>query len=311
MSTTQQTVSQRFGINGLKSDPVFVPEQPAESCLPFIPSIKPDYKIGLERFRDLYEFDGNGYKDGALFITGPRGSGKSSGVEQYYARWNRPVYRATGHARMELTELLGFMGLVNGDTVFKEGPLTQAAKYGGVFLLDEGDVCPPEILVGLNGILEMGDKFVLGDNGGEVVKVHPKFRVIITGNTAGSGDSEGQYAGTVIQNSATLDRFNFLFWGYPDEQMELEILMGAIPAYKALADFGKTLIHVANATRVEGGVEDISTRTLIRWARKAIAFKGEPIQKSLDRAFAFRLEESERKEIYAIAAAYFGEGFYQ
>ena len=276
----------------------------------YVPAIKDTHHFTVETFRDLWEFQKSGYKDGCLFITGPKGIGKSSTTEQFFARFNKPCFKTTGHARLELSDLLGTMGLKNGETVYQYGPLTLAAKHGGVFIFDEADACPPEVLVGLHGVLEMGDKLLLPDNGGELITIHQDFRVIVTGNTAGGGDYSGDYAGTITQNSATLDRFNFLEWGYPPKEIELKIVLDAVPQLKKCPQIAESLLAVATQTRA-GGVEEISIRTLIRWCRKAVAFKGDAFKYSLDRAFTFRMDEEKRAEVYAVAATVLGpKAFY-
>lgn len=304
------TVSQAYGLEPKKGDrPLKIFENNESGWEGYVPNIKP-HIFSPDMVNDLREFDLSGYKDGGLFITGPKGAGKSSSVEQFYARMGKPVFRANGHERMEVSELIGQMTLVNQSTVFSHGPLTLAAKFGGVFLLDEGDACPPEVLVGLHGIMEMGSKFVIPENGGEIIHIHPEFRFIVTGNTAGSGDESGNYAGTMIQNSATLDRFNFLSWGYPRKEVEVAIVMAADKMFEKSKLLIEQLVDAAIETRL-GGIEEISTRTLIRWARKAVVYRsaGKSLKYSLDRAFAHRLDEFKRAELYAKMRLVFGEQF--
>ena len=314
MTTTTQTqagatVSQVFGIDpaALSTDPVVkVRADVPEWAKAYIPLAK-KHSFTKEMLNDLQEFNLSGYKDGCLFITGPKGAGKSSTIEQYYARLGQPVFRVTGHQRLELSDLIGLMSVRDGQTVFQHGPLSLAAMSGGVFLFDEADACPPEVLVVLHGSLEIGSHFVIAENGGQVVRIDPAFRVIVTGNTAGDGDITGEYAGTVVQNSATLDRFNFLEWDYPAEDVEKAILMAAVPALHKAPQIAEDLLKAARNTRADGGVEPISTRALIRWGRKAVAFKGRPLKVSLDRAFAFRLDPARRNEVYAVVTAVLGQ----
>lgn len=305
-----RSVAQAYGLEPTSKDrPLKIFENQEEGWLGYVPTER-HHIFSPETVNDLREYEYSGYKDGGLFITGPKGAGKSSTVEQFYARMGKPVFRANGHERMEVSELIGQMNLVDQSTVFTYGPLTLAAKFGGVFLLDEADACPPEVLVGLHGIMEMNDKFVIPENGGEIINVHPDFRFIVTGNTAGSGDESGSYAGTMIQNSATLDRFNFLSWGYPSKEVEMAIVMAADPILAKAKSLVEVLVNAASETR-GGGIEEISTRTLIRWARKAVVYRdaGKSLQYSLDRSFSNRLNENQKAELYAKMRLVIGDKF--
>lgn len=304
----QHSVADLFGLESEAAKATFLPTYSAslDGYKPFVPAVK-NHHFESVIFNDLREFEASGFEDGALFITGPAGIGKSTSVEQYYSRTNKPVFRVTGHERLEVSDLLGTMSLKDGKTVFTYGPLTLAALWGGVFLFDEADACPPEVLVGLHGILEMGDQFVIPENESEIIPIKKGFRVVVTGNTAGGGDMEGQYAGTVTQNSATLDRFNFLEWSYPSKEVELKILRAATKGVVGDAMLER-LVDAANMTRIEGGVESLSIRSLIRWARKITVYRDtQSLKYSLDRSFTFRLSESKRNEVYAVMKTCFGE----
>jgi cobaltochelatase CobS len=313
MIKSNRNSAEVFGLKSQNAAKLFVDEYSVgiSGYEPYVPKTA-KHHFEADICNDLREFEVSGYKDGALFITGPKGIGKSRGIEQYYARLMKPVFRVTGHERMEVSDLLGNMTIRDGNTVFTYGPLTLAAMWGGVFLFDEADACPPEVLVGLHGILEMGDQFVIPENDSEVIPVKQGFRVIVTGNTAGSGDMNGDYAGTVIQNSATMDRFNFLEWDYPTPEAELEILNMSVNEGGKSRDLPipllQRLIDAANLTRQESAVEPLSVRALIRWARKIRVYgQSKPLSYSLDRAFTYKLSQPQREEVYAVFKAAFGE----
>jgi cobaltochelatase CobS len=90
------------------------------------------------------------------------------------------------------------------------------------------DLAEPAELAGLNDILE-GAPLVIAQNGGEVIRPHPKFRFIATGNSTGTGDQTGLYQGVLQQNLAFLDRFRLLEVGYADTDTEETILARAAP----------------------------------------------------------------------------------
>ncbi len=112
-------------------------------------------------------------------------------------------------------DLIGQFMLIEGETRFVHGPLAVAARDGHLLVLNEMDVLDAAELAGLNDIVE-GAPLVIAANGGEVIRPHPKFRLIATGNSAGSGDTSGLYQGVLRQNLAFLDRFRVVQVAYPD-----------------------------------------------------------------------------------------------
>ena len=98
---------------------------------------------------------------------------------------------------------------------FEYGPLALALRYGGLFLLNEIDLVTPEVVAGLNGILD-GSPLCIAENGGELVRPHPLFRFAATANSNGGGDKTGLYQGTQRQNAAFLDRCTLCELGSPD-----------------------------------------------------------------------------------------------
>lgn len=299
-----QTVAQVFGLNpsDLRDRPHNVRSDIAEWAKPYIPAVKSHF-FDKETYNDLTEYHRSGFKDGGLFITGPKGSGKSKSVEQYYARLGTPIFAVNCHGSLELFELIGSMAIKGGDTEFQYGPLTLAVMCGGVLMVDEIDAAPPELLIALHGVLEMGDRLILPENGGQVIPVHPAFRIVVTGNTNGSGDFSGEYAGTNMQNSATLDRFNFLEWNYLSLENEKKIVLAEVPNMDLNVLDG--MLKIAAESRL-GEIEAISTRSLIRWVRKSVAFKGQPIKKSFDRSIGFRLDPAKRNEVYSLVVVHLG-----
>ena len=282
---------------------------------PAIPVRNDHYVFRREVLNSALAFLVNAEGDG-LYLTGPTGCGKTSGILQICARLNWPAQEVTAHGRMELSDLIGQFQLVNGSTEFVHGPLAQAVKEGHVLVLNEIDLADPSELAGLNDIVE-GAPLVIAANGGEVIRPHPKFRLVATGNSAGSGDTSGLYQGVLRQNLAFLDRFRIIEVGYPDEAVERSILSkvaGQIP--EAIRD---RMVKVAGEIRrlfVGGDTGNdltvtMSTRGLERWARLALRFKGAPnaFDFALRQALTNRAPEHEREAIHRIAKDIFGEAW--
>ena len=251
----------------------------------------------------------------AFLLTGPTGSGKTSLVCQVANRLNWPVQSVTCHGRLELSDLIGQFVLIDGSTLFVHGPLAVALREGHLLLLNEIDLMDPAELAGLNDVIE-GQPLVIPQNGGEVIRPHPKFRVFATGNSAGAGDPTGLYQGVLRQNLAFLDRFRVLPVGYLEPEVELGVLAHAVPSLPS--EIGEKLIAVANEVRrlfmgeAEAGAEltvTLSTRTLVRWARLALTFRGapQPIRFALEQALTARADPEQREAIHRIAADVMGD----
>jgi len=277
---------------------------------PFVPKIDPDYVFQKEVLRDVLCWLEEPHGDG-LYLSGPTGCGKSSLICQVAARLNIPVQPVSAHARLEIVELIGHLTLVNGGMSFADGPLTTAMRHGHLLLIDELDLLEPATAVGLNSIVE--GRPLLIPQTGELIVPHDDFRIAATGNTAGAGDTTGLYQGTLRQNLAFMDRFRLVQVSYPEPAIEQSILSRTA----SVIDNGirEKMIAVANEIRrlFMGESNDaaaieitMSTRSLVRWAHLALAFKGAPLSYSMDRALTFRAQPETREAVLQIVQRHFG-----
>jgi cobaltochelatase CobS len=173
----------------------------------------------------------------------------------------------------------------------------------------------PAELAGLNDIVE-GQPLVIAENGGEVIRPHPQFRLVATGNSAGAGDGSGLYQGVLRQNLAFMDRFRVVQVEYPEPVIEKQVVQQAVPKLPDL--IVDKMIGVAGEIRrlfvggPEGGAEltvTMSTRTLVRWAQLSLTFKGAPqvFEYALTQALTARAERDQQVAIHRIAADTFGD----
>ena len=196
-----------------------------------------------------------------IFITGLSGNGKTLSVEQACAAAKRELIRVNITIETDEDDLIGGFRLVNGDTVWHNGPVIEALERGAVLLLDEIDLASNKILC-LQSILE--GKGVFLKKIGKYVKPANGFNVIATANTKGKGSDDGRFVGTNILNEAFLERFPVTFeQDYPAASVETKILMnvGCDP------EFADNLIKWAGVIRktfFDGGVDEvITTRRLV------------------------------------------------
>ena len=204
------------------------------------------------------------------FITGLSGNGKTFGVEQSCAQLGRELIRVNITIETDEDDLIGGFRLVNGETVWHNGPVVEAMERGAILLLDEIDLASNKIMC-LQSVLE-GKGVFLKKIGKHVV---PKagFNVIATANTKGKGSDDGRFIGTNVLNEAFLERFPITFeQEYPTISVETKILTKVaeslnIPMIGEHTDFIKHLCtwsEIIRKTFNDGGIDEvISTRRLV------------------------------------------------
>ena len=210
------------------------------------------------------------------FITGLSGNGKTFCVEQVCAQLNRELIRVNITIETDEDDLIGGFRLVNGETVWHNGPVIEALERGAVLLLDEVDLASNKILC-LQSILE--GKGVFLKKIGRFVKPAAGFNVIATANTKGKGSDDGRFIGTNVLNEAFLERFCVTFeQPYPAAATEIRILQGiaASLGLTEIDDFCKKLCDwgdIIRKTFYDGGIEEIiSTRRLVHIIRAYAIF---------------------------------------
>jgi hypothetical protein len=213
-----------------------------------------------------------------VFITGLSGNGKTHAVEQACAQTGRDLIRVNVTIETDSDDLLGGFRLVNGETVWHNGPVVEAMERGAVLLLDEVDLSSNKIMC-LQSVLEGKGVYLKKIN--RWVTPAAGFTVIATANTRGKGDESGQFIGANVLNEAFLERFAVtLAQDYPTPATEIKILTRNFAAVGAHVDDDtiKRLVDWADIIRrtyADGGVDSvITTRRLINIA-KAVAIWGD------------------------------------
>jgi len=204
------------------------------------------------------------------FITGLSGNGKTFGVEQACAQLNRELIRVNITIETDEDDLIGGFRLVDGATVWHDGPVIQALNRGAILLLDEIDLASNKVLC-LQSILE--GKGIFLKKIGKFVQPAAGFNIIATANTKGKGSDDGRFIGTNVLNEAFLERFPVTFeQEYPTVTNEIKILNAVSNQIGVTdSDFCKRLVDWADIIRktfYDGGIEDlISTRRLVHILR--------------------------------------------
>ena len=210
-----------------------------------------------------------------LFITGLSGNGKTFGVEQACASLGRELIRVNITVETDEDDLIGGFRLVDGNTVWHNGPVIEALERGSVLLLDEIDLASNKILC-LQSILE--GKGVFLKKIGRWVSPRSGFNVIATANTKGKGSDDGRFIGTNVLNEAFLERFPLTFeQEYPTPTVEVKMLNNYCKELNCCdKEFIDNLVNWADIIRktfAEGGCDEvISTRRLVHVIRAFAIF---------------------------------------
>ena len=156
--------------------------------------------------------------------------------------------------------------MIDGQTVWQDGPVIQAMDRGAILLLDEVDLASNKIMC-LQPVLEGKGVYVKKIN--RFVKPKTGFNVIATANTKGKGSDDGRFIGTNILNEAFLERFAITIeQEYPTPATEKKILVGIMQSLGCLDDeFAQKLVDWADIIRktfYDGGIDEIvATRRLV------------------------------------------------
>ena len=201
---------------------------------------------------------------------------------------NKELIRVNITIETDEDDLIGGFRLVNGETVWHNGPVIEALQRGAILLLDEIDLASNKILC-LQSILEGKGLFL--KKTGQYISPAEGFQIFATANTKGKGSDDGRFIGTNVLNEAFLERFPVTFeQSYPTPATEQKILEGVASDLNVVAPaFCKHLVDWADIIRktfYDGGIEDvISTRRLVHIIRAYSIFnnKEKAIQVCINR----------------------------
>jgi cobaltochelatase CobS len=274
-----------------------------------------DYSEFVPTISDNYVYDIDELKDVVLsiemkipcYVWGHKGAGKTELFEQIAARTNRPMIRVQHTVNTEESHIVGQWTVKGGQTVFELGPLPLAMKNGWMYCADEYDFALPSVLSVYQAVLE-GKSLMIKEADAEnrIIKPHPNFRFVATGNTNGSGDETGLYQGTNLQNSANYDRFGMVIHKkYMKKSAESQILQNQVGLTKEDAD---KLVEFASLVReaYDGAkISDvISPRTLIYAAKIGVARAS--FRKGISLSFINKLSKVDREVVDGLAQRIFG-----
>lgn len=275
----------------------------------------PTHPDMVPKINNTYVYDINDLKNVLMgielklntYVFGHKGTGKSELFEQIAARTGRPFCRVQHTANTEEAHIVGMWTVKNNEMTFELGPLALAMKYGWMFLADEYDFASPAVLSVYQAVLE-GKALMIkeADAANRIIEPHPNFTFAATGNTNGTGDETGMYAGTNIQNSANYDRFGMtLEKKYMPKKQESLILQnhcGLTPDdANNMVEFASKVREAYDGNKIN---DTISPRALISASRIGVG-RGS-FMVGVELAFLNKLSRADKETVKGLAQRVFG-----
>lgn len=202
-----------------------------------------------------------------LLIKGPTGCGKTRFVAHMAAKLNLPLYTVACHDDLTAADLVGRHLIVDGQTVWSDGPLTRAVREGGICYLDEVVEARKDTTVVLHPLAD--DRRILPiDRTGEILAAPPSFMLVVSYNPGYQNFLKGM-------KPSTRQRFISLAFDFPTAEREEAILVGETSVDAMTA---KRLVSIANAFRTlrDHDLEEVASTRLLVYAATLIKDGCEP-----------------------------------
>lgn len=193
-----------------------------------------------------------------LMLKGPTGCGKTRFVEYMAWKLGRPLITVACHEDMTASDLVGRFLLDAEGTVWQDGPLTQAVRYGAICYLDEIVEARQDTVVVIHPLTDSRRVLPLARRN-ELVKAHPDFQLVISYNPGYQNLAKNL-------KESTKQRFAALEFQWPEPETEARIIVEQAAVAEDAARMLVTIAHHSRNLVGRGLDEGISTRMLIHAA---------------------------------------------
>jgi len=190
-----------------------------------------------------------------MMLKGPTGCGKTRFVEHMAWKLERPLVTVSCHEDMTASDLVGRYLLDAEGTVWHDGPLTYAVRYGAICYLDEIVESRQDTTVVIHSLTDHRRSLSI-EKKQEVLVAHPDFQLVISYNP-------GYQSVLKDLKESTKQRFGAISFKYPDPNLEAQIVAHESGVSNEIA---MTLVKIAERSRHlkgHGLEEGASTRILI------------------------------------------------
>jgi nitric oxide reductase NorQ protein len=240
-----------------------------------------------------------------VLLKGPTGCGKTRFVEHMAARLGARrngdgpgLITVACHEDLTGSDLVGRYLLKGDETVWVDGPLTQAVKTGAICYLDEIVEARKDTIVLIHPLTDHR-RILPIDKRGEILEAHPDFLLVISYNP-------GYQSVLKDLKHSTRQRFVTIEFGYAPRDKEARVIAhesGVTPEVALrLATLGEKVRHL----KANGLEEGVSTRLLVYAGR--LMRGGVPARRACEAAVVASLTDDleSQRAIGELAEAIFG-----
>ncbi len=190
-----------------------------------------------------------------LIVKGPTGCGKTRFIEYMAYTLHLPLITVSCHEDITAADLVGRYLFKDQETVWQDGPLTLAVRYGGICYLDEIVEARKDTTVIIHSLTD-DRRMLYIDKIGEVVPAHPHFMMVLSYNP-------GYQSIVKDLKQSTKQRFASLLFSHPFLDIETTIVhtetgISKSESYK-LAEMGAKIRELKGFGLDEG----VSSRLLV------------------------------------------------
>lgn len=216
-----------------------------------------------------------------IMLKGPTGCGKTRFIEHMAWKLKKPLVTVSCHEDMTASDLVGRYLLDADGTVWHDGPLTLAVRYGAICYLDEIVEARQDTTVVIHSLTD--DRRILSlEKKNEVLSAHPDFQMVISYNP-------GYQSVLKDLKESTKQRFGAINFNFPEAKLEAEIV-----AHESGVDtqVAATLVKIAQRSRNlkgHGLEEGASTRMLIHVGQ--LIDKGIPLDEACEIALVLPITD--------------------
>ena len=234
-----------------------------------------------------------------LIVKGPTGCGKTRFIETMAHTLDLPLITVACHEDLTAADLVGRFLFKDDETIWRDGPLTLAARYGGICYLDEIVEARKDTTVIIHSLTDDRRMLYL-DKTGELLRAHPSFMMVLSYNP-------GYQSIVKDLKQSTKQRFASLIFDHPALDVETRVIQTesglSQDESSQLAEMGAKIRELKGFGLDEG----VSSRLLVYTAR-LVRGGLSPVQAARHAIAQTLAEEAEIGEsIEQIVQLYFGE----